>query len=89
MQFKAQRTEELLYFLQIRCTQTRLRHILYWLAQRFGRSIESGILLPLRLTHQEMADLIGSTRVTVTRLMNQLEKQGEFESCGRHLILHG
>lgn len=88
MRLRAQRTEELLYFLQIRCTQTRIRKILGWLAQRFGRSISTGILLPLRLTHQEWADLIGSTRVTVTRLMKQLQQQGELELCGRSLIVH-
>ncbi len=84
---RAQRTEELLYLSQLRCTQSRLRAALSWLAKRFGRTIPAGILLPLRLTHQELGDLIGSTRVTVTRLMNQLQAEGEVEVLGRQLLL--
>ncbi|MCL1494699.1 MAG: helix-turn-helix domain-containing protein [Pseudanabaena sp. Salubria-1] len=38
------------------------------------------------LTHQEIADLIGSTRVTVTRIINDLEKIGVLSRKGRKLL---
>ncbi len=87
LRHKTQRTEELLYLLQIRCTRSRLQHVLHWLAERFGHSTPAGQLLPLRLTHQELADLIGSTRVTVTRILNQLQSQGEVQLLCRQIVL--
>ena len=53
----------------------RLTKLLVWLAQKFGTQVLQGVLINLRLTHQELADMIGSTRVTVTRLLNQLDKE--------------
>ena len=35
-----------------------------------------GRLIDLRLTHQDLAELLGTTRVTVTRSLIQLEQQG-------------
>ncbi|MBI4784327.1 MAG: Crp/Fnr family transcriptional regulator [Oscillatoriophycideae cyanobacterium NC_groundwater_1537_Pr4_S-0.65um_50_18] len=47
-----------------------------WLDQRFGQDVATGRLINLRLTHQDISEAIGTTRVTVTRILNQLEKQG-------------
>ena len=32
--------------------------------------------LPVRLTHQELADLVSTTRDNVTRIMNEFRKDG-------------
>ena len=68
-------TEELLRIVRIDKMYQRLLHLLLWLGRKFGDRVWQGILINLRLTHQELADLIGSTRVTVTRLLNQLEQE--------------
>jgi CRP-like cAMP-binding protein len=47
-----------------------------WLGTRFGQDVEAGKMIDLRLTHQDIAEAIGATRVTVTRTLNQLEQQG-------------
>jgi CRP-like cAMP-binding protein len=67
--------QELIRFRQGQVLQ-RLQRLLDWLALKFGRPIEQGRLIQLRLTHQDMADAIGTTRVTVTRLMQGLERNG-------------
>ena len=54
----------------------RLQHLLEWLADKFGHHTEHGQQIGLRLTHQDMAEAIGATRVTVTRLLNQFEQKG-------------
>lgn len=54
----------------------RLQHLLEWLADKFGCYTEYGQRIELRLTHQDMAEAIGTTRVTVTRLLKQFEQQG-------------
>ena len=54
----------------------KLLKLLDWLDKRFGQDVESGRLLNLRLTHQDIAETIGTTRVTVTRILNQFARQG-------------
>ncbi|MGD1904945.1 MAG: Crp/Fnr family transcriptional regulator [Leptolyngbyaceae cyanobacterium] len=67
----------------------RLKALLRWLTDKFGRSTEQGKLIQLRLTHQDIADAIGSTRVTVTRLIRDLEREGVLSySPKQYIILH-
>jgi CRP-like cAMP-binding protein len=46
------------------------------LGQKFGREVAQGLLIDLRLTHQEISEALGITRITVTRLMARLEEEG-------------
>lgn len=55
-----------------------------WLAQKFGREVEQGQLIDLRLTHTDIAEVIGGTRVTVTRLLSQFEQDGIINRPRRH-----
>jgi CRP-like cAMP-binding protein len=59
------------------------------LANRFGYVVKKGKLIDLRLTHQELADTIGTTRITVTKLLNSFERE---DLISRHrnksIILH-
>ena len=41
-----------------------------------GQSDELGITIDLRLSHQAIAEAIGSTRVTITRLLGDLRQSG-------------
>jgi len=65
----------------------RLQLLLTWLGQKFGCPIEGGQLIQLRLTHQDLADTIGATRVTVTRLMKDLEQRGSLCYSRRQIVL--
>lgn len=67
-----QQTEELLRIIQCKPVEWHLLQFLEWLARRFGHEVAQGQLIDLRLTHQEIAQDIGTTRVTVTRLLNRL-----------------
>ncbi len=71
------RTEQLLQIRQIRSVKGRLGCLLNYLADQFGQKGDRGTLLHIRLTHQDIADVIGSSRVTVTRLMGDLHRQGK------------
>jgi CRP-like cAMP-binding protein len=44
-------------------------------------------MIDLRLTHEDIATIIGSTRVTVTRLLNSFEKQGIIQRMQRRFIV--
>lgn len=82
-----QQAEALIVIRSYRRIDTILVKLLGWLAKRFGRLAETGNLIDLRLTHQDLAELIGITRVTVTRTLGQLEEQGLIERRSLHRIL--
>ncbi len=66
--------------------QQRLLQFLDWLANKFGFRADQGRLIPLRLTHQDVADVLGTTRVTITKSLQQLQRQRVI-SLGKHQIL--
>lgn len=82
-----QRSGELITILHCRQTELALLQLLSWLAKRFGQEVEQGRMLDLRLTHEDIATIIGSTRVTVTRLLNAFEKQGVIQRMQRRFIV--
>lgn len=61
--------------------------LLNCLAKRFGREVEAGNLIDLKLTHQDLADILGTTRVTVTRILGQFEEQGVIARSLRRIVL--
>ncbi|MGC8711585.1 MAG: Crp/Fnr family transcriptional regulator [Leptodesmis sp.] len=65
----------------------RLQQLLDWLADKFGHELEQGQLIQLRLTHQDIADTLGTTRVTVTRLLSHFEQQGRIRWINQYLLL--
>ncbi len=58
---------------------SRLIKLLTRLASRYGRREGDTIILDIHLTHQDMADMIGATRQTVTSELNSLKRQGVIE----------
>lgn len=85
----SQQLHEFLEILHCRAVDTSLLRLLNWLAKKFGHQVKQGQgqLIDLRLTHQEIAEAIGTTRVTVTRLLNEFEKQGIIERLPRKFIV--
>jgi CRP-like cAMP-binding protein len=84
-----QQFQEFLEILHCRSVEASLLRLLFWLAKKFGHQVEQGQLIELRLTHQEIAETIGTTRVTVTRLLNDFEKQGLIERLPhKFIVLH-
>jgi len=57
--------------------KTRLIHFLWQLVeQNLGENTAEGFCMPNYLTHEDIAGLIGSSRQTVTTLINELETEG-------------
>lgn len=85
---RLQQTEMMLALLGQRRVEDRLRQFLLMLRQEVGQPAESGMRLTVRLTHQHLANALGTTRVTVTRLLGQLRKEGWLTiDENRHIIL--
>ncbi|HUA03646.1 MAG TPA: Crp/Fnr family transcriptional regulator [Solirubrobacteraceae bacterium] len=65
-------------------------HMLFWhLADRWGRVRPGGVVVPLRLTHAILADLVSARRPTVSNGLSELARQGLVERVGREWLLHG
>jgi CRP-like cAMP-binding protein len=81
--------QEFLEILHCRSVDASLLQFFTWMAKKFGQQVERGSLLELHLTHQEISEIIGTTRVTVTRLLNTFEKQGLIKRFPRKfMVMH-
>jgi CRP/FNR family transcriptional regulator, cyclic AMP receptor protein len=54
----------------------RLLALFWHLADRWGRVGREGTLVPLRLTHATLAQLVGAQRPSVTSALRTLEQRG-------------
>jgi len=69
-------TETMIETLTHRDMSSRLVSFLLVLCRDFGVPGEKGITIDLKLSHQSIAEAIGSTRVTITRLLGDLRSAG-------------
>ena len=57
--------------------EERLLLSLWQLAELWGRKASEGAVLPFRLSHQTLADIVGARRPTVTLALRNLTRRGE------------
>lgn len=55
---------------------TRIAKLILRLSARYGTRVDKAIFLNIPLTHQEIADMVGTSRQTVTSILSTLKKQG-------------
>lgn len=55
---------------------TRIAKLLLRLAARYGKRVGGNIHLDVPLTHEEIANMVGTTRQTVTTTIGQFKRQG-------------
>jgi len=81
--------EELVRCLLPRETEVRLANLLPILAQKFGERYDGGrsITIDLRLTHQDLAAMVASTRESVTKVLNDMRNRGVVEIEGGRITL--
>ncbi|AFY65702.1 Crp/Fnr family transcriptional regulator [Geitlerinema sp. PCC 7407] len=85
---RLRQTEALLALAGHRRVEERLRQLLLLLQEEVGQPVPQGTRLGVRLTHQHLASAIGTTRVTVTRLLGQFRQDGWLTiDRSRHLVL--
>jgi CRP/FNR family cyclic AMP-dependent transcriptional regulator len=65
----------------------KLAELLLSLGQEHGVLDQRGLIVGLKITHQEMANLIGSTRETVSLTLSQFKRKGLIQTEGRRVIL--
>ena len=65
----------------------KLAELLLNLGRDYGVDDNRGTLLAVKITHQEMANLIGSTRETVSLTLSQFKRNKYITTEGRKIIL--
>ena len=83
-------SQALLALMGLRRVEERVRGFLELLALDYGQHCPEGLRLDLRLTHQEVASALGTTRVTVTRVIGLLRQEGwlQIDAKRRLVISH-
>jgi CRP/FNR family transcriptional regulator len=65
----------------------RLAKVLLQLGEEFGEETAGGVMIRLTLTHADLANMIGTTRETVTNQLNRFRRMGLIDARGRHLVV--
>lgn len=73
---RQRQSQAFLALMGLRRVEDRVRGFLELLALDYGIVCSQGLRLSPRLTHQEIASALGTTRVTVTRIIGQLRELG-------------
>ncbi len=84
---RRQRIERRLKYLLFRSNRDRLVHLLLELSEQYGEKTDQGVQLKIKLSHQDLASIIGSTRETVTVLLGELQAEGSLLLGRRKIVL--
>lgn len=69
--------------------ELRLQMLFWHLADRWGRVRPDGVIVPLRLTHTILADLVSARRPSVSTCLAELARRDVIQRAGREWLLRG
>ena len=55
----------------------RIKILFLMLSDKYGEKTAEGVTINMKLTHQEIAEMTGMTRETVTRVLDRWQREGE------------
>ena len=84
---RLRRTDRQIEGLALLDVTSRISETLLQLASDQGVETETGVLIQNRPTHQELANMSGTTRETVSRVLKRLETQGYINCKGRTISI--
>lgn len=68
-------------------TEDRVRGVLIALAERFGVEVEDGLLIDLRLSHEDLASMVGVSRQFANGALNNIKNAGIIKLGKRKIII--
>lgn len=78
---------EKIQLLNLKNASQRIKILFLMLSEKYGEKTAEGITLNVKLTHQEIADMSGMARETVTRVIDRWQKDGEINIL-RNKFIH-
>jgi len=73
---RLRRANQQIYDLTFLNVRTRIMKRLLRLAQEHGTKTPDGLLIGIKVTHQQMAEMVGAVRETVTKVFAELQDEG-------------
>lgn len=87
IQLQRNEKDKVIDILSHRNTKKRVVQLLITLTKQFGQIKKQKITLPLDLPHETIAIITGSQRITISRVMNKLKKNGIINYSDRDIII--
>ena len=87
MGVRYRQSEAMLGLLGLRRIEDRVRGFLELFANDYGQPCDQGLRLNIKLTHQELASALSTTRVTVTRVLGSLKDEGWLQLDGQRRLV--
>ncbi|MBW3597090.1 MAG: Crp/Fnr family transcriptional regulator [Planctomycetes bacterium] len=85
--FRRRRIERRIKALLFRSSRDRIVHLLLDLTEQYGEPTSEGVLLSIKLSHQDLASIIGVTRETVTVLLGELQLEGLLKVSRQRIVI--
>lgn len=84
---KLMKAHEMMMSLVASSVEKRIAALLVGLCEKHGSVVEQGIRINLRLTRQDIADIVGTTVETAIRVMSKFRKQGILTTDSKHIVV--
>jgi CRP/FNR family transcriptional regulator len=86
--FRLKQAQARIEDLVFRQVPSRVARLLVSLAEHHGKVTPNGIRVEFPLTHQEIADMVGSSRVTVTQVLNKFRSSRWIGIESKRVTIH-
>jgi CRP-like cAMP-binding protein len=88
LDMRLRQSEAIQYILCSRHIKEKLYRFLVLLCREVGEPVANGTRLKVRFTHQHLASTIGTTRVTITRMLQKFQQNGTISfDEKRHIVV--
>lgn len=84
---KLMKAHEMMMSLVTSNVEKRIAALLMGLCEKHGSQTPQGIRINLRLTRQDIADIVGTTVETAIRVMSKFGKQGILTTESKHIVI--
>lgn len=71
----------------LRPKRQRLLDLLRSMARCHGVPVKDGVMIPIPFSHQQLSEMIGASRETVTVVLGRLKNEGVLTSISRQIVL--
>ncbi|WP_251860124.1 Crp/Fnr family transcriptional regulator [Clostridium sp. Marseille-Q2269] len=68
-------------------SKQKICNTLYRLSVQSGVETKNGLIIDIKITHQELGDLVGASRITVTKIINELKLENIIEVKDKRFII--
>ena len=85
--FRLKKIENRVEDLVFRDVHSRVALLLWQFSKDYGKATSKGIQIEIKVTHQDIANLIGSIRETVSSVLGEFKKEGLITFEGRNIIV--